>query len=124
MTNFQTYTIGRTRACEISISDDTISRRHAELVIARSGKMALTDCASTHGTFIHKDGGWRQIRQSSVSRQDRVKFGKHETTIAAIAPAKKPLSPAKKVDSTPKDNRPLGPVRRDPMTGEIISKNG
>lgn len=123
MVNFQTYTIGRTRDCEIPIDDGSVSRRHAELVVARSGNMILTDCASTHGTFVDKDGGWQPIRQTPVTRNQRVKFGSYETTIAAILPAAKnrPLSPSS--TPTPDDNRPQGPVRRDATTGEIIAKN-
>jgi len=74
-------TIGRSDSNAIFIDNDTVSRRHAELVISRAGEYYLTDCASTGGTYLLTDTGWEAIRQCFVHPQDTVKFGNVETTV-------------------------------------------
>lgn len=70
----KTYSIGRDPECDIVINDatDVISRRHAILNIAPSGKMTIVD-QSTNGTYVNG------IRISSnvpvpVTRKDTVSF--------------------------------------------------
>ena len=50
----KTYSIGRDLGCDIVINDttDVVSRRHAVLTVASSGKMTLTDLSS-NGTYIN-----------------------------------------------------------------------
>lgn len=74
-------TIGRSPENIVFIDNETVSRRHAELLVTRSGELYLTDCASTGGTYVHSSEGWTPIRQSFVGRSDSVKFGQIETTI-------------------------------------------
>ena len=68
------YTIGRDVSCNIVIDDrtDVISRRHAMLTVAPSGKMTITDL-SYNGTYVN---GIR-ISQNvpvPVTRNDNVSF--------------------------------------------------
>jgi hypothetical protein len=68
------YTIGRDVSCNIVIDDrtDVISRRHATLTVAPSGKMTITDL-SYNGTYVN---GIR-ISQNvpvPVTRNDNVSF--------------------------------------------------
>jgi len=74
-------TIGRSPDSHVFIDDPTVSRRHAELVITKSGEYYLSDCASTAGTFLKQKTGWCSIRQSFVNPNDSVKFGAIETNI-------------------------------------------
>ncbi len=68
--------IGRDHACDIPLGDESVSARHAELTFLETGKLLLTDCKSTNGTFvIESDGSPRRIRQELVSATDRVRFG-------------------------------------------------
>ena len=50
--------IGRHRSCDLVISADTVSRRHAELFF-REGGWVLVDLDSTNGTFINGARVWR-----------------------------------------------------------------
>jgi len=48
----RTFTIGRDRACDLPLGDDSVSARHAELRFLGEGKLLLSDCNSTNGTFL------------------------------------------------------------------------
>lgn len=70
------FTIGRDRACDIPLADASVSGHHAELEFLEDGKLLLTDCQSTNGTYLlETDGQARQIRHTPVSPLDRVRFG-------------------------------------------------
>lgn len=70
------YTIGRSPTCDIVLADDSVSRIHAELAFLEDGKLLVTDCRSTQGTFLmpHR-GKERTIRQELVSPLDALRFG-------------------------------------------------
>ena len=69
------FTIGRERSCDIAIADESVSRLHAELTILENGKLFLTDCHSSNGTAVVRDGAARRISQEFVLATDRVQFG-------------------------------------------------
>ena len=76
----KSYSIGRDAGCDIVLNDNTdvISRRHAVLTVASSGKMTITDM-STNGTYIN---GQRISSNVAVpvTRKDSVSFA-HVTTL-------------------------------------------
>ncbi|MBR1514443.1 MAG: InlB B-repeat-containing protein [Bacteroidales bacterium] len=76
----KSYSIGREAGCDIVLNDNTdvISRRHAVLTVASSGKMTITDL-STNGTYIN---GQRISSNVAVpvSRKDSVSFA-HVSTL-------------------------------------------
>lgn len=45
-------TVGRSRTCDVSIKDPSVSRQHVHLTTA-AGKVQLTDLGSSNGTFIN-----------------------------------------------------------------------
>ncbi|MBK1720487.1 FHA domain-containing protein, partial [Thiocystis violacea] len=68
--------IGRDGARDIPLGDDSVSAYHAELTVLEDGRLLLTDCQSTNGTFvIEPGGGARRIRQAVVTPDDRLRFG-------------------------------------------------
>jgi len=111
------------------LRDSTVSRLHAELVRARDGAWYLTDRGSTGGTFLRSDRGWTKIRQEFVRPGDGLRFGRFECSAdellqrisnGGVAPSdagKKSTGPGSPV----RDDRPAGPVLRDPATGDVIS---
>jgi pSer/pThr/pTyr-binding forkhead associated (FHA) protein len=72
--------IGRGDDCEMILSDKSVSRRHAELFISRSGRMYLLDCNSSYGTFLISGGLKKKIRQNEISVGDDICFGQFEIT--------------------------------------------
>lgn len=71
------FSIGRDSSCEISIADQSVSRKHAQIFISNSGKLFLIDCNSSYGTFIIEKGQKRQISQSEISVSDELCFGSY-----------------------------------------------
>ena len=47
-----TVSIGRSRSCDIQLTEPTVSRRHAMLVLYEDG-WTITDNGSVHGTFLN-----------------------------------------------------------------------
>lgn len=126
-----TFLIGRSREADIVIDDATVSRRHAELVAGADGTWYLTDRGSSGGTWRREAGGWVPIRQDFVRAGERLRLGGFECTVDELlrripgggAPAAPgPAGAGPGTGGAPaRDDRPAGPVRRDPETGEILS---
>jgi len=70
--------IGRDNTCEISIPDQSVSRKHAEIFVSNSGRLFLIDCNSSYGSFILTGGQKKQISQSEITTSDYVCFGSYE----------------------------------------------
>lgn len=132
MGEFSEYRIGRQDA-EIKIDDPGVSKQHAELVATTDGRFYLTDCGSTSGTHVHRDGDWCRIQQDFVRPEEKILLGRRTFTppqllalIQSPAGAAKPgkaspgqgRGPTKSRD--PKDDLPAGRVKRDPVSGEIL----
>jgi hypothetical protein len=77
------YTIGREWSCDMSISDMTVSRWHADLRLAPAGGWRLADLGSLNGTRLN---GWRITEPVPVQPGDLVSFGT-VTFVLAEAPA-------------------------------------
>ena len=81
MSRIPCYTVGRDLAAAIVLQHETVSRVHAELIPVSDGRIYVTDCASTSGTFIHEGGQWHQLSQDFVSAGERLRFGEVEVSV-------------------------------------------
>jgi hypothetical protein len=70
VTGIGTYTIGR-KECDVVLSDEKISRKHASIIIARAGQYAVSDLASRNGTFVN---GIRLSRRN-LQHNDLIRVG-------------------------------------------------
>ena len=106
--HLKSYRIGSGREADVRLgdADQGVSRIHAELLITADGRLFLTDCFSTNGTFLPQGNHWRPFRQGYVNSNTRVRFGTCEVCVADI------------VDRLEVD--PSRAVRRNPATGEIV----
>ena len=127
----KTYSIGRSTEADIAIPDDTISRLHAELVITDDDQFYLTDCNSSNGSFVVRNDELVEVRQCFVNPDDEIVLGEYRTTalaLANMAPDRQGESggKAKGKESGEGIDKHLihGPVRRDPLSGEIIRDEG
>lgn len=75
MAGQQKFTIGRDRRCDVPIADDSVSRLHAEIVVAEGSRILLTDCRSSNGTFVIRNGRKETVREAYVAPGDTVQFG-------------------------------------------------
>lgn len=120
---FSVYRIGRGSGVDIQIDDNSVSRVHAELIATQSGSYYLTDCASSGGSYVARNGEWKRIRQEFISPTDAILLGQYQTTapaLIAIAVQRERRSGGGK--PTQEDSLPVGPVRRNVDTGEILGE--
>lgn len=64
-------TFGRAPDCDLVLSDDTVSRRHAALRTGEDGRWFLRDLGSTNGTWVND----RRIYDAEVCPGDAVRLG-------------------------------------------------
>ena len=137
MSHFSVYRIGRGSDVDIQIDDASISRIHAELIATESGSYYLTDCESSNGSFVWRDGVWKPITQDFIGPTEHIALGTYQTTatqLIAMTAQGNRYNTEKRYNTgdrhlreerkpLPADDLPKGPVRRDPGTGEIIGED-
>ena len=116
MSNFFIYRIGRGSDVDIRIDDSTVSRVHAELVVTAKGAYYLTDCGSSGGSYVARNGEWESITQDFIAPMDAILIGRYQTTAQQLMA----MVNQGGRDVRRKDDLPEGPVRRNIDTGEII----
>jgi FHA domain/DUF1707 SHOCT-like domain len=62
--------LGRSSACQLVFSDDTVSRRHAELHV-EEGRWMLRDLGSSNGTYVNG----RRVMEAEVAAGDEIVLG-------------------------------------------------
>jgi pSer/pThr/pTyr-binding forkhead associated (FHA) protein len=77
--------IGRDEMNEVRLNDPTVSRRHAELIMLDGGKLFLSDCNSTSGTFVFLNNNWEKVRQSYVGGDTKIRFGEFAIIASDLA---------------------------------------
>jgi FOG: FHA domain len=82
------FTIGRTRDCDLCLTDLSVSRMHA-LLVRREDGWVLSDLGSHNGTRLN---GWLVREAVRVRAGDRVEFG----SMAFIIQDDRPRRPARR----------------------------
>ena len=129
-------TIGRSRTADIRLQDRSVSRMHAELIVAARGLLHIADRSSANGTWVGSGGAWKRVRQHTVRPSDRLRFGRAELTAAELLSRipERPedgagawgssrsvaVAPRGATTGLPDDGLPRGRVRRNPLTGEVV----
>src|SRR5687767_8756992 len=82
----QHWTIGRRakREADLCLEDDTVSGLHASLTRTDDGRWLIEDRNSTNGTARFANGQWVRFRQAYVLPDDRLRFGRAETTVRRL----------------------------------------
>ena len=86
------FTIGRTRDCDLCLTDLSVSRMHA-LLVRREDGWVLSDLGSHNGTRLN---GWLVREAVRVRAGDRVEFGSMAFIIQDDQPAASPPAGQKK----------------------------
>ncbi len=76
--------IGRDAGCDVVLSDRSVSRKHADLMIESSGAMELLDLDSSSGTYLIRDGKEESIARAKLKAGDKLRFGEVELTFDAL----------------------------------------
>ena len=118
MSGFSTYRIGRGSGVDIRIDDATVSRLHAELVVTAKRSYYLTDCDSSGGSYVARNGEWKPIKQEFIAPMEAILLGRCQTTVQQLMAIGQQDS--RSAGERQKDDLPAGPVRRNIDTGEII----
>lgn len=77
------WTVGRSKSCNIIISVPTVSRRHAKLS-GTGPDIEIRDIGSSTGTFVMENGEWRQVTQATVTCDEPIRLGDHKTTARVL----------------------------------------
>ncbi len=104
------FVIGRDAACDLSIDDDKVSRRHATLETFGESHAILRDLESTNGTYVG-DTKITDLRQLSAGDQFRVGDTVLEV-LAAAAPPAAPPAPEPPAAAAPVDPASQSAIRR------------
>ncbi len=127
---YRVLVIGRSRSADIRLRDRSVSRLHAELVVAEDGRLHVTDRSSANGTWIDAGGRWERVRHHAVTPRDRLRFGSLAVEVSAMLrrvsvrqAAGRPAGDREAGRSATNyaNDLPKGPVRRNPETGEVIA---
>jgi len=81
----KSLTIGRDRGADIPIADTSVSRRHAQVELLDGGRLFLTDCQSSNGTFVVRSGQAVRISQETVAAGEQVRFGDVVMAVSDLA---------------------------------------
>lgn len=104
------YVVGRRpdqRLPHVIVSGDgTVSASHCKITPLGRDLFRLEDSASTNGTYVKEEGGWRRISSAKVRGDDRIRLGTYSTTVDEL------LHNANEVKGRVK-------LIRNPNTGEI-----
>lgn len=69
------FTIGRDRACDVPVADESVSRKHAEIWLADDGALMIADLQSSNGTKLVRNGTTAILSETVVQAGDQVRFG-------------------------------------------------
>ncbi|MFH1059569.1 MAG: FHA domain-containing protein [Pseudomonadota bacterium] len=100
------HRVGRSQDCPVHLTDPTVSRHHAELVVSADG-LAVRDLDSTSGTLVQG----RSVKEARLERGQTVSFGTMTLEVVEApqaSAAKPPASPA-----APAAAKPDKPARKD-----------
>ena len=79
-----TQSIGRATDCDVSLDHPSVSRLHATVQATPEGYLAVMDCESSNGTFLHRNGRWIRVRKVILGTGDRVRFGDQELPVERL----------------------------------------
>jgi pSer/pThr/pTyr-binding forkhead associated (FHA) protein len=70
--------IGTSVECDYQVTDKTVSRKHADILVKEDGYVVLIDHDSTNGTYVEdltQLSGWKRVRQELVKVDANILLG-------------------------------------------------
>lgn len=87
MSSKTSYTIGRDPSADIPVADGSVSRIHAEITLLDGDRLFVTDCQSSNGTYLIRNGAETRITQEKFNPGDWIKFGAVTLNVADVVAA-------------------------------------
>lgn len=113
-----TLLVGRNSECDLEFRNDSVSRRHAELVLSDTGTALLTDRGSSQGTFVRSGDSWGRIEHLQLTPEMRLRFGKAEVSARRLLQvARGAQAPASAGEPEPTGESDI--IRRNPLDGSV-----
>ncbi len=102
------FVIGRLQACDLTLRDSRISRRHARIIL-EDGTYLVEDLGSRHGLTVNGE----RVRNSRLVVGDRIGFGMEESFVLTVCDGGSPEAPLlKKVSGLSEDRGRTGALGR------------
>jgi pSer/pThr/pTyr-binding forkhead associated (FHA) protein len=115
------YTIGRGPENAIRLEDNSVSGRHAELVVGAENCF-LKDLGSTNGTLVNG----QPVTETQLRPGDRIQFGKVEASFECeVVSASQPLPLLPETEARPAESsaRPADFANASPFQGRKAKKD-
>lgn len=106
------YRIGRSPEADIIVDDSSVSRKHADLIIARDGRYCLVDLQSMNGSFRRRGSRWVRLSRDYVAADEPIRLGSVETNVSDLLKAGG-ISAAHGSEEEPGQDPGSGEVERD-----------
>ncbi len=68
----------------IGDSTETMSRQHAELTVARDGRLFYADTGSANGSFRADGDHWVPLERDYVGNHETLKLGEYKISVTAL----------------------------------------
>ena len=127
------WTLGRGADCDLRFDHDTVSRRHARLLVDEQGQWTLEDLGSSNGSWRREEDAWIRVRQVRIALDDPLRLGERETSLRQLLERFSDVIVLSELDLPPgkgalrlvgssvvsSEDPPFERPRRNPRTGEI-----
>lgn len=113
-----TFFAGRSQECDLVVTDASVSRVHAEMILHADGTLRIIDKNSSNGVYVYRQGAWQRVPDITLDLTASFKLGARELTVADVVQALETVVLANK-DRVAVDTIRLNQPRRNPLTGEI-----
>lgn len=124
MTKRTLIKVGRSSEMDVQVNHQTVSRYHLEIVITDDGHLFITDCASSTGTYLKSQDGWKSISQEFAEPEQPLRLGSYQTNCTKLTTHRSGTGDDevhRKQNGNADIGLPRGSVRRNPLTGDIES---
>ena len=91
MSRTRIYLVGSHPRSDVWLNHESVSKRHAEVLRLPDGRLYVTDCHSTSGTYLVYGDAEQRFRQEFLPEAARIRFGARLMTTSELQRACRPF---------------------------------